>query len=62
MRLEVRLFAVCRDKAGTDRLPIDLEGDSVSVEELQAALVGVCPVLAPLMPVVRVAINEAFAA
>lgn len=61
MRIHVRLFAVCRDRAGADGLDLDLPGDTISVPDLKAQIAQTAPVLAPLMPIVRVAVNQTFA-
>ena len=61
MHIQVRLFAVCRDRAGSDHLDLELPGDSTSVAALSAAIAAASPALAPLMKVVRVAVNQTFA-
>lgn len=61
MRIHVRLFAVCRDRAGADGLDLNLEGDTVNVKALKAAVAALVPAIAPLMPIVRVAVNQTFA-
>jgi molybdopterin converting factor subunit 1 len=60
MRVEVRLFAVCRERAGTDRLALELE-PGATVASLLAAVAEAAPALAPLCPIVRVAVDQAFA-
>ncbi|MCK6549915.1 molybdopterin converting factor subunit 1 [Myxococcota bacterium] len=60
MRISVRLFAVCRERAGTDRLDVELVGEPASVADLRRALAAASPALAPLLPIVRIAINETF--
>jgi molybdopterin converting factor subunit 1 len=61
MQIRVRLFAVCRDRAGSDHLELDLPGDITSVAALSEAVCAAAPALAPLMRVVRVAVNQSFA-
>lgn len=61
MHIQVRLFAVCRDRAGSDHLDLDLPGDTTTVAALSAAVADAVPTLAPLMKVVRVAVNQSFA-
>jgi molybdopterin synthase catalytic subunit len=63
MRLVVRLFAACRERAGTDRLAVDLEveGRGATLAELSAAIGRACPALAPLLSISRIAVNREFA-
>ncbi len=60
MRLEVRLFAVCRERAGTDRLTVYVPS-APTVPELRAAIAEASPPLAPLLRISRLAINQEFA-
>lgn len=60
MRLEVRLFAVCRERAGTDRLTVYVGGPP-TVPELRAAIDAACPALGPLVRISRLAVNHEFA-
>ncbi len=61
MRVTVRLFAVLREKAGADRVDVELEGDAATVGALTDAIRTQYPVLAPYLSIVRVAVDEAFA-
>jgi molybdopterin synthase catalytic subunit len=61
MRIHVRLFAICRERAGADHLDVDVPGDSATVKTLLDAVVTRAPRLAPLLPAVRVAVNQTFA-
>lgn len=61
MRLVVRLYAVCRELAGTDRLELQFSGDSASLSSLIASLSNACPAIAPLLPTCRVAVNREIA-
>lgn len=61
MRVQIRLFAVLRERAGADRIDVDLEGESATAEALKAAIAAQHPALEPLLGVVRVAVDEAFA-
>lgn len=61
MRISVRLFAVCRERAGTDRLDVELVGETASVADLRRAIAAASPALAPLLPIVRFAVDERFA-
>jgi len=60
MHIEVRLFAVCRERAGVDRLAVYVAQPSLA--SLRAALTEACPALAPLLKVSRFAVNQEFAA
>lgn len=61
MRVCVRLFAVLKERAKTDRVEIEIAGDSASLTELSAAIAAALPELAPILPRVRIALNEEFA-
>jgi molybdopterin synthase catalytic subunit len=61
MRLAVSLFAVLRDRAKADVLHLEIAGDSADLSALKEAVARACPALAPLMPIVRVALNQSFA-
>lgn len=60
MRVRVRLFAICREKAGTERAEIELSGAAPQVRHVIDALATLYPALAPVLPAVRVAVNQAF--
>jgi MoaE-MoaD fusion protein len=62
MRVSVRLFAVCRERAKADRIEVEVPGTSTSAKELLAAIAAASPALAPVLPMVRIAVNEQFAA
>jgi len=61
MHLQVRLFAVCRDRAGRDEIEVEIPGEATDVDGLKAAVAAAVPAIAPLMPIVRVAVNQTFA-
>ncbi|MCC7382122.1 MAG: molybdenum cofactor biosynthesis protein MoaE [Deltaproteobacteria bacterium] len=61
MQLTVRLFAVCRERAGQDRISVEIDGDSAGLSALLSAIGAAHPALAPLLPVVRLAVNHEFA-
>lgn len=61
MRLVVRLFAVCRERAGADAIEVEIAGDSADLPTLKAAISEAAPVLSPLLPMVRIAVNQGFA-
>ena len=64
MKLRVRLFAICRERAQADEITIEVSADAVdtkaTVAAVKAAIAEQHPVLAPLLPIVRVAVNETF--
>lgn len=62
MGLEVRLYAVCRERAHTDRVTVELPSDGDTIEGLKVRLGQAVPALLPLLPLVRVAVNQEFAA
>lgn len=61
MKVSVKLFALARDRAGTDKLDIELP-DEASVQQLRGALAASVPTLADLLPHVRFAVNSEYAA
>lgn len=60
MHLSVRLFAVLRDLAGTDRLTVELP-EGCRACDLRAAVGRQVPALAPHLEAARVAIDLQFA-
>lgn len=60
MSFEVRLFAACRERAGTPRLVIDLAPGPVSARVLSEAIGRSCPALAPILSACRIAVNQEF--
>lgn len=61
MRLEVRVFGGLREVLGGSRITVELP-EGASVAQLRAAVVGSHPSLAPLLPVVNVAVDLEVAA
>lgn len=61
MQLDVKLFAVCRERAGKERVSVKVEGARPTVATLLEALAQAEPGLAPVLPACRVALNQAFA-
>lgn len=61
MRLEVRLFAGARDRAGTATLTVELP-DGATVADLRRRLARDCPALERLLPHSLFAVNDEFAA
>jgi molybdopterin synthase catalytic subunit len=61
MKLVVRLFAACRERAQTDWVELEFGSDSIGLEELRSALESAQPGLVGLLRVSRVAVNHAFA-
>jgi MoaE-MoaD fusion protein len=61
MRVSVRLFAVLRERAQRDTIEVEIASDSVDLKALKRAIAESHPALAPLLSIVRVAVNQAFA-
>ena len=61
MRVTVRLFAVCRERVHREAIEVEIAGDSADLRTLFSAIETEYPPLAPLLPIVRVAVNHAFA-
>jgi molybdopterin synthase catalytic subunit len=59
MRIAVRLFALMREKAGTDTIDLELPERASTTQALEA-LQGQYPVLAPYLPRVRLALQMNF--
>ena len=57
MILQVRLFALARDAAGTDRAVLELNGPTATAAEAVAALAEQYPALAPHAARLAVAVN-----
>ncbi len=60
MHWQVRLFAICRERAQTDEISIEMPEAKVTVGQVKSAVAAQYPMLAPLIPAVRVAVNETF--
>ena len=60
MKLEVRLFAGARDRAGAATLTAELP-DGATVAELRRRLAQACPALNALLPHSVFAVNDEFA-
>ena len=61
MRVVVRLFAVCKDRVGASEVEVEVLDNPVNVASLLQALGRQEPKLAPLLSIVRVAVNQSFA-
>lgn len=61
MTVNVSLFALAREVAGTDSVEIEL-GEDATVGRLRAALVESIPALAPVLESSLIAVNEEYAA
>jgi molybdopterin synthase catalytic subunit len=59
MRIVVRLFALMREKAGTETVDIEL-ADGANAAQALEALQNQYPVLAPYLPRVRLALQMSF--
>ena len=60
MKVEVLFFTAAREKAGVDRVTVDLPA-AASVGELWRRLAEERPALAPVLPACRAAVDESFA-
>lgn len=65
MRVEVRLFAICRERARRDRIEVELRDPEsadapATVRDLLEAIASAEPALGSVLPAVRVAVNHAF--
>ena len=60
MRVTVRLFAAARERAGVGSVDVELEAGA-RVAQLLEGVVAAKPALAPLVPHLRVAVNQEFA-
>lgn len=60
MKLQIRLFATLKDRAGQDRISVDLPPAATVRDVLQAAAAAYPP-LAPALPTALVAVNKDFA-
>jgi molybdopterin synthase catalytic subunit len=59
MKIDVRLFATLKDRAGANHIEVELP-DPATVRDLRAAIRGAHPNLAETMAVSIVAVNRAF--
>ncbi len=60
MRVHVLYFAVAREKSGVRRETLEVP-EGTQVAELARRIAAAHPALAPLLPRMRIAVNEAFA-
>ncbi len=60
MKVSVLFFATLKDRAGRDRLPLEL-ADVATVAELKSRLAADLPALAPALPTALVSVNHEFA-
>lgn len=60
MELEIRLFATLKDRAGSDRIRVNVVLPG-TVKTVQAAIVAAYPALATAVPIALVAVNKTFA-
>ncbi len=61
MKLEIRLFATLKDRAGSARIQISL-AEPATVQMMLDEVTAVYPALAPLLPACLISVNKAFAA
>lgn len=60
MKVSVLFFATLKDRAGRDRLPLEL-AEAITVAELKSRLAADLPALAPALPTALVSVNHEFA-
>ncbi len=60
MRVEIRLFALARERAGRDVLDLEL-AERATVADLRRAVAAGCPALAPLLDSSLLAIDSEYA-
>ena len=61
MIVRVKLFAVARQRAGQDQMEVEVPA-AATVADLRAAIRQRCPALADVLPHVKVAVNNEYAA
>ena len=61
MKLQIRLFATLKDRAGRNHIAVTLD-EPATVQTLLAVITAVYPNLAPILPTALVAVNKNFAA
>jgi molybdopterin synthase catalytic subunit len=61
MRVNVRLFAMARQRVGASTIAVELPR-TATVADLKAALAGACPALEPLLAGSMIAVNHLYAA
>jgi molybdopterin converting factor subunit 1 len=59
VRLNVRLFAMARERVGRAEVALDLP-EPTTVTDLRRALAVACPGLAPFMPSLMIAVNSEY--
>jgi molybdopterin converting factor subunit 1 len=59
-RVPVRLFALLRERAGAERIEVDVPGHRPDVAALREALATARPEIASALPSCRVAVDERF--
>lgn len=60
MRVDVKLFAVARQRIGASRVALDLP-EAATVADLKRGLAESCPELAPLLPTLMIAVDSEYA-
>jgi molybdopterin converting factor subunit 1 len=60
MTVRVKLFAVAKERAGRDELPIDLPSGA-TIADLRHAAATTCPALATLLPHALWAVDKSYA-
>ena len=60
MQATVLLFAMARERAARPSITVDL-ADLATVADLKLALAVACPAIAPMLPMLRIAIDSQYA-
>jgi sulfur-carrier protein len=60
MKIEVKLFAMARQRLGQESVLVDLPPNA-TVQDLRQALAKQCPMLAPALGQIRFAVNNDYA-
>ena len=60
MLATILLFAVARERAGVASLTVELP-ENPTVSDLKAAIARISPALAPILPMIRIAVNSEYA-
>jgi molybdopterin converting factor subunit 1 len=62
MIVRVKLFAVARQRAGQDHVEVEVPAAAATVADLRVAIAKRCPALTDVLPHVKVAVNNEYAA
>jgi molybdopterin synthase catalytic subunit len=60
MQFDVRLFATLKDRAGTDRVRVEVPDEAVTISNLLSLLSQAAPTLGPFLPTAIASVNYEF--